>query len=103
MVESENEKQTSDVDLELVKVIDDAIASSPSSLAALDVVIEWKKRNRGLRGFSVTPNYSRLMDPNVKIDPIEEAEKMAHDVLMLDRSYAMGRCIRVTDAELDVL
>ena len=91
-----------EVDEELVKVIDEAISGSSSYVDALDKVVEWKKKNRGLRGIHVSPSLDVFLNSdNRKIDPKDEANKMAHDVLMMDRAFALCQCKEVTGEELD--
>ena len=70
-------------------------------LSALDDVIEFKKKNRGLRGFHVSPSLDIFLGKERDIDPLEEANKMAHDVLLLDLSGARGQWKEVTAEELD--
>jgi hypothetical protein len=88
------------VDLELVKVIESAISESRSCVEALDRVIEWKKANRGLKGFHVSTPIDIMLGTREVEDPNEEAEKMAHDVLMMNLACAKGRYKDVTNEML---
>ena len=88
------------VDEELVKVIESAISESKSCIEALDKVIEWKKANRGLKGFHVSTSMDIMLGTRKVEDPNEEAEKMAHDVLMMDLACARGQYTDVTNEEL---
>lgn len=88
------------VDLELVKAIESAISESRSCVDALDKVIEWKKANRGLIGFHVSTPMDVMLGNRKVEDPNEEAEKMAHDVLMMDLACARGQYTDVTNEEL---
>ena len=85
------------VDAELVKVIESAISESKSCVEALDKVIEWEKANRGLRGFHVSTPMDVMLGTREVEDPIEEAEKMAHDVLMMHLADASGQYKDVTN------
>ena len=90
-----------EIDEELVNVIDEAISCSPSYVDALDKVVEWQKRNRGLKGIHVSPSLDVMCGTRKVEDPADEANKMAHDVLMMERARAMGFCREVTAEELD--
>lgn len=92
-----------DIDEELVKVIDEAIANSPSYTDALDRVVEWEKKNRGLKGIHVSPSLDVMCGTRKVEDPVDEANKMAHDVLMMERSRALGQLREVTAEELDMM
>ena len=96
------EEKRSKEDPELVKVIDEAIANSKDYLEALDKVIEWKKKNRGMLGMHVSPSLDTFLNPEKKnIDPRVEANNMAHDVLIMERSGALGLWREVTGEELE--
>ena len=88
------------VDVELVKVIESAISESKSCVEALDKVIEWKTANRGLKGFHVSTPMDIILGTRKVEDPNEEAEKMAHDVLMMDLACAKGHYKDVTNEVL---
>ena len=88
------------VDAELVKVIESAISESKSCVEALDKVIEWEKANRGLRGFHVSTPMDVMLGTREVEDPIEEAEKMAHDVLIMDLACAKGHYKDITNQVL---
>ena len=89
------------IDFELLTVIDEAIDDSPSYVDALDRVVEWEKKNRGLRGFHISTPLDVLCGTKKVEDPANEADKMAHDVLMMERARAMGFCKEVTAEELE--
>ena len=89
------------IDFELLTVIDEAIANSPSYVDALDRVVEWQKQNRGLKGIHVSPSLDVLCGTRKVEDPVDEANKMAHDVLMMERSGALGLWREVTAEELE--
>ena len=88
------------VDAELVKAIESAISESRSCVEALDKVIEWKKANRGLKGFHVSGPVDIILGTRKVEDPNEEAEKMAHDVLMMNLARARGQYKDVTNEKL---
>lgn len=90
-----------EIDEELVTVIDEAISASPSYVDALDRVVEWQKQNRGLKGIHVSPSLDVMCGTRKVEDPVDEANKMAHDVLMMERSRALGQCREVTAEELE--
>ena len=84
-------------DEELVKVIEDAITESPDYVAALERVIKFKKEHRGLRGFHVSPSYDVFMGEGNVERQVDEANKMAHDVLMMDLEFARGNYKDITN------
>ena len=89
-----------DKDPELVKVIDDAIANSASHIEALDKVIAFQKEHRGLIGIHISAPLD-ILTGQVKVDdPSAEAEKMAKDILMLERDSALGNTKDLTGTEL---
>ena len=88
------------IDAELIKVIEDAISESKSCLEAFDKVVEWKKKNRGLTGFHVSAPLDVMCGQRTIDDPKEEAEKMAHDILLMDLDCAKGHYKDVTNEVL---
>lgn len=89
------------IDFELLTVIDEAIGDSPSYVDALDKVVEWQKQNRGLKGIHISTPLDVLCGTRKVEDTVDEANKMAHDVLMMERARAMGFCKEVTAEELE--
>ena len=89
------------IDFELLTVIDESIDNSPSYADALDRVVEWQKQNRGLKGIHISTPLDVLCGTRKVEDPADEADKMAHDVLMMERARAMGFCNEVTAEELE--
>ena len=88
-------------DEELEKVIESAMAEfGKDYVSALDKVVEWKKQNRGLKGLHISPSLDVFLNPDRKIDPKVEANKMAHDVLLMELSGARGRWKEVSASEL---
>ena len=77
-------------DPELVKVIDDAIASTTTYVAALDKLIEWEKKNRGLIGMHLS-TYSEDNPNN---------ETIARDILLMHRACAEGNYRDATNNQL---
>lgn len=91
--------ETNKPDEELVKAIEDAIDSSTSSIAALDKVIAWEKEHRGLKGFHVSAPLD-VMCGIRKVDDVNaEAERMAHDVLLVHLARAKGQLKEVDISE----
>lgn len=90
-----------EIDEELVKVIDDAMANSADYLEAFDKVIDFKKKHRGLRGFHASPSMDTFLNPKKDIDPKVEANKMAHDLLLMLRAQANGEVKEVPMSELE--
>ena len=89
------------IDEELVKVVDEAIANSPSYTDALDKVVEWEKKNRGLKGIHISTPLDVLCGTRKVEDPADEANKMAYGVLMMERAGALGKWKEVTAEELE--
>ena len=90
-------EEANKVDAELVQFIENAMKTSSNSIEALDKVIEWKKKHRGLTGFHASPSLDVMCGTRKVDDPYAEAEKMAHDVLMMDLACAKGHCKDVTN------
>ena len=88
-------------DPELEQVIEESIANSRDYLEALDKVIEFKKEKRGLHAMHISPSLDMFLGKDHAIDPGEEANKMAHDVLMMELSGARGQWKEVNGEELD--
>ena len=78
---------------ELVKFIDEVVASSKSSIEALDKIIKWKKENDGLIGinFSIYPTSE---------DDTVDKEKVAEDLIKMMRCSANGDYKDITNTEL---
>ena len=90
-----------EIDEELVKVIEEAISGSSSYVDALDKVIKWKKENRGLKGFHISTPLDVLCGTRKVEDPADEANKMAYDVLMMERAGALGKWKEISGEELE--
>lgn len=78
---------------ELVKFIDEAVASSESSMDALDKIIKWKKENDGLIGINCS------IYPTSEDDTFDK-EKVAHDLIKMMRSSANGDIKDITNTKL---
>lgn len=89
------------IDFELLTVIDESIGDSPSYVEALDKVIKWEKENRGLKGFHVSAPLDVMCGTRKVEDPADEANKMAHDVLMMHRAGALGKWKEISGEELE--
>jgi hypothetical protein len=77
----------------LLKVIDEAVASSSSSIEALDEILKWRKENDGLKGihFSIYP---------ISEDGTLEKEKVAEDLIKMMRASANGDYKRITHLDI---
>ena len=89
------------IDFELLTVIDESIGDSSSYVEALDKVIKWEKENRGLKGFHVSAPLDVMCGTRKVEDPADEANKMAHDVLMMHRAGALGKWKEISGEELE--
>ena len=87
------------VDVEEAKFIKEVMAMPIPALQKLDLVIDWKKKNRGLRGWHpcVMPNLDGKDDG---LTVHQRASQMAEDMLQMMYAVACGRTRRVTDEEL---
>lgn len=90
-----------EIDEELLKVIDEAISSSPSHVDALDKVIKWEKENRGLKGFHVSAPLDVMCGTRKVEDPAKEAEELARGVLLMHRAGALGKWKEISGEELE--
>lgn len=90
-----------EIDEELVKVIDESISNSPSFVEALGKVIKWKKENRGLKGFHISTPPDVLCGTRKVKYPADEADRIAYNILMMEKDCALGQCREVTSEELD--
>lgn len=77
----------------LLKVIDEAVATSSSSVEALDKILKWRKENDGLKGmhFSIYP---------ISEDGTVEKEKVADDLIKMIRCVANGEYKRTTHLDI---
>lgn len=89
------------IDFELLTVIDESIGDSPSYVAALDRVIEWEKKNRGLKGFHISTPLDVLCGTRKVEDPEKEAEELARGVLLMHRAGALGQYKEISGDELE--
>ena len=89
-------------DEELEKVIESAMEKHGNDyLSAFDDVIEFKKKNRGLKGFHVSPPIDFYLNTRKDTDPEAEANKIAHDILMMEKARAKGELKEVPMSELE--
>lgn len=77
----------------LLKVIDEAVASSSSSIEALDKILKCRKENDGLKGtrFSIYPTSE---------DGTLDKEKVAKDLIAMMRCSANGEYKDITHLNL---
>jgi hypothetical protein len=78
---------------ELVKFIDETVATSSSSVEALDKIIKWKKENEELIGvnFSIYPTSE---------DETVDKEKFAKNLITMMRCSANGDFEDITNSTL---
>ena len=91
------------IDFELLTVIDESIGDSPSYVEALDRVIKWEKKNRGLKGIHISTPLDVLCGTRKVEDTEKETEEMARGVLLMERAGALGKWKEVTAEELDIM
>ena len=84
-MDSESEKK---VDTELVKVIEDVMSNSKSNIEALDKVLKFKKKCRGLIGMRISAS-DELLHTKDK-DEQTKMEELAHAILIIERMRALG-------------
>lgn len=77
----------------LLKVIDEAIATSSSSVEALDKILKWQKENDELIGmrFSIYPTSE---------DGTVDKEKVAEDMIKMMRASANGEYKNITHLDI---
>ena len=77
----------------LLKVIDEAVATSSSLIEALDKILKWRKENDGLKGihFSIYPTSE---------DGTADKEKVAEDLIKMMRCSANGDYKRITHLDI---
>ena len=90
-----------EIDEELLKVIDESIANSKDYLEAFDKVIDFEKQHRELKGFHVSPPIDFYLNTRKDIDTKAEANKIAHDILMMEKARAKGELKEVPMSELE--
>ena len=90
-----------EIDEELVKVIEESLANSKDYLEAFDKVIDFKKKHRGLKGYHVSPPIDFYLNTRKDIDPKAEVNKIAHDILMMEKARAKGELKEVPMSELE--
>lgn len=91
------------IDAELIKVIKDAIATSSCCTEALDKVIKFEKEQRELKGWHVSAPLDVMCGQRVIEDPMDEAQKMAHDILQIKLELAQGKCREVDVTKEEIL
>lgn len=86
-------KMRSERNEKLLKIIDEAVATSSSSVEALDKILKWRKENDGLIGirFSIYPQSE---------DGTVEKEKVAEDLITMLRCSANGDYKRITHLDI---
>ena len=93
-----------ETDEELASCIESTIAESNGDyVAALDKVIEWMKKTRGLKGFHVGTSLDVLCGQRKVEDPAAEANRVAESALNMMLASAKGELKEVTHEELEVM
>ena len=77
----------------LLKVIDEAVATSSSSIEALDKILKWKKEKDGLIGV-------RLSSYHTSEDRTLDKEKVAKDLITMMRCSANGEYKDITHLDI---
>ena len=91
-----------EIDEELVKYIEEAIANSNGNYcSALDKVVEWRKKNRGLKGIHVSPPLDVMCGTRKVEDPVAEANDIAKDTLVIMLASTQGKLKEVQPDELE--
>lgn len=86
-------------DNELAEFIKSVIDGEGTWQQKLDKIIDWEKKHRGLKGFHVSAPLDVMCGQREITDVNQEAEKMAHDLCLMEQSVAEGKCEEVTDLD----
>ena len=89
-----------EIDEELATFIEKAISESVDYCEALDKVVTYQKEHGDLIGIYIGAPLDVMYGQRKVEDPKEEAEKMAHDVLMMDLACAKGHYKDITNEAL---
>ena len=91
-----------EIDEELAKFIEEAIANSNGDYcSALNKVVEWRKKNRGLKRFHAGVPLDVLCGTRKVEDPVAEANDVAKDSLIIMLASAQGKIKEVQPDELE--
>ena len=92
-----------EIDEELANYIEEAIDNSNGDYcSALDKVVEWRKKNRGLKGIHVSyPPLDVMCGARKVEDPVAEANNVAKDALEIMLASAKGELKEVPPDELE--
>lgn len=89
-------------DPELAKFIQSVIDGEGTWQDKFNKIIEWQKKNRGLKGFHVSAPLDVMCGQRVITDVNQEAENMAHDLCVMQLARAEGK-IKEIDVTKEVL
>ena len=90
------------LDEELVKYIEETIDNSNGDYcSALDKVVEWRKKNRGLKGIHVSTPLDVMCGARKVEDPVAEANRVAESALNMMLESAKGELKEVPLDELE--
>ena len=87
MEETKKSKEDTEL-LDFLELID-SVKPQLTNLQKMDLLIKWKKKYRGLKGISLT------VSPFTK-----NAEEIAHDFLMMEKTVAEGKYKDMTESEV---
>ena len=86
-------------DDELAEFIKSVIDGEGTWQQKLDKIIDWEKKHRGLRGLHVSAPLDVMCGQREIKDVNQEAEKMAHDLCLMEQARAESRLKEVTDLD----
>ena len=86
-------------DDELAEFIKSVIDGEGTWQQKFDKIIDWEKKNRGLKGVHVSVPLDVMCGQRKITDVNQEAEKMAHDLCLMEQARAEGRLKEVTDLD----
>jgi hypothetical protein len=92
-----------EIDEELATFIEKAISESVDYCEALDKVIAYQKEHKDFIGMHVSMPLDILSGQRKVEDPIEEANKIAKNSLLILLESARGQLKEVTPEELEIM
>ena len=87
-------------DNELADFIKSVIDGEGTWQQKFNKIVEWQKKNRGLKGLHVSAPLDVMCGQRVITDVNQEAENMAHDLCLMEQARAEGQFEEVTDLDL---
>jgi len=92
-----------EIDEELATFIEKATSESVDYCEALDKVVAYQKEHGDLIGIHVSMPLDILCGQRKVEDPVDEANKIAKDTLLILLESARGQLMEVTPGELEVM